>query len=298
MIKNRFSLKQLEALVFVVDTGTFRRAAAALGTTQPNISARIAALEETLGQVLLFRDAGSVRVSAHGQKIVAQARRVLRESERLLEVSDRKDLVEEKLRLGVTELIACTSLRGLLRQVAQEYPNLKVHLDVNLASDILEKFKAHELDLVLVSGPVPPGGRHFTPIFESPYVWVAAPTIAAQFGDAPTLGDILAVSTLTHARNTTAVDALKAQCRAMALPFDNVVHSSSLAACVPMAMEGMGVALLPYDLVQEPVAEGRLALVHCAWVPPPLQFYAGFNSAHASLYVARAAALAQQTLGA
>ena len=45
MIKSRITLKQLEAFVFVVDLGSFRQAAVALGTTQPNISARIAALE-------------------------------------------------------------------------------------------------------------------------------------------------------------------------------------------------------------------------------------------------------------
>jgi DNA-binding transcriptional LysR family regulator len=64
MIKSRITLKQLEAFAYVVDSGTFRAAAAALGTTQPNISARITALETALKVTLLIRDAGSVRLTA------------------------------------------------------------------------------------------------------------------------------------------------------------------------------------------------------------------------------------------
>ncbi|MDB9809063.1 LysR family transcriptional regulator, partial [Yoonia sp.] len=38
MISSAFTLKQLEALIWVADLGSFRKAAAHLNTTQPNIS--------------------------------------------------------------------------------------------------------------------------------------------------------------------------------------------------------------------------------------------------------------------
>ena len=77
MIKSQITLKQLEAFVFVVDTGTFRAAATALGTTQPNISARITALEAALDETLLIRDAGSVRLTVNGERLLQKTREVL-----------------------------------------------------------------------------------------------------------------------------------------------------------------------------------------------------------------------------
>ena len=77
MIKSQITLKQLEAFAFIVDAGTFRAAASALGTTQPNISARINALEIALNVNLLIRDAGSVRLTADGEKILVKTREVL-----------------------------------------------------------------------------------------------------------------------------------------------------------------------------------------------------------------------------
>jgi DNA-binding transcriptional LysR family regulator len=80
MIGNIFTLKQLEALIWVADLGSFRKAAAHLNTTQPNISARIAGLEATLGVTLMLRDAGSVQLSDKGAEILQAARRVVREA--------------------------------------------------------------------------------------------------------------------------------------------------------------------------------------------------------------------------
>ena len=45
----------------VADLGGFRRAAERLDTVQPNVSARIAALESALGVTLFERGAGDVR---------------------------------------------------------------------------------------------------------------------------------------------------------------------------------------------------------------------------------------------
>ena len=66
MISSTLTLKQLEALIWVADLQSFRKAAEHLRTTQPNISARIAALEEALGQSLLVRDGGTIKPTGAG----------------------------------------------------------------------------------------------------------------------------------------------------------------------------------------------------------------------------------------
>lgn len=70
----KLNLKQIEAFVWVADLGTFRKAAARLHTMQPNISGRIAALETALDTRLMERDAGSVRLTTQGQKLLSYAR--------------------------------------------------------------------------------------------------------------------------------------------------------------------------------------------------------------------------------
>ena len=100
------NIKHLEAFAAVADLGGFRKAAERLGTTQPNISTRIAALEDRLGVTLMERDAGSVRLTPKGVEMLHKAREVLRAFEDFVAAADDGSLFEGVIRLGVTEMMS------------------------------------------------------------------------------------------------------------------------------------------------------------------------------------------------
>ena len=292
MIKSRMTFKQLEAFALVVDTGTFRAAATALGTTQPNISARISALEKTLGTALLTRDAGSVRLTAKGEALLEKARAVLLAGEELLEEADRQDLIEERLRLGVTELVACTWLRRFLRLLKDSYPNLRVELVVDISAVIDRQLTEGQIDLALQNAPFKSNAFESLPLGDEPYCWVATPSIAREIGKAPPLQDLYDRTILTHAKHTQAGHDLHLLAREHGLDPGQIVHSSALSACVPMVLEGLGVALLPEKLVQNELRTGELAPLQGAWLPAPLRFVARYAAHRQPRYVGKAAQLA------
>ena len=208
MIKSRITLKQLEAFAFVVDLGTFRAAAVALGTTQPNISSRIATLEAALDTKLLYRDAGSVRLTAKGAALLDKSRAVLRATEEMLEEAGRQDLIEERLRLGVTELIACTWLQEFLRRLKQKYPALRVELLVDLSRAVDERLSEGQIDLALQNGPFDTDLEGQRELAREEYVWVANREMAASLPDTRDVARFFNFSVLTHARHTTAGQSL------------------------------------------------------------------------------------------
>ena len=293
MIKSRVTLKQLEAFVFVVDLGSFRGAAAALATTQPNVSARIASLEATLDLVLMHRDAGSVRLTERGAALLPMARAALRSAEAFLEVADRKDLIEERLRLGVTELVACTWLHTFLRAFKEEYPNVSVELDVNLSREIERQLVSHQLDLALQTGPFTTQVSGTLALGRYPYAWVATPDLAEALSKRPALPALFRHSVLTHTRHATATSELLEAVKTAGLPEERIGFSSSLASCVPMAEDGMGIALLPRHIVRDALAEGQLVEIRCRWRPADLEVYARFEKIRAPGFVEFAANLAE-----
>ena len=173
MIKSQITLKQLEAFAFVVDTGTFRSGASALVTKDPNISGGITALEASLNESLLIRDAGSVRLTANGEKLLAKTREVLWAAEALIEAAGRQDLIDETLRLGVTELVACTWLQGFLRLMKEAYPKLRIQLEVDLSTAIDARLMEGQLDLALQTGPFRSKTFANDALGQENYCWVA-----------------------------------------------------------------------------------------------------------------------------
>ncbi|WP_342448891.1 LysR family transcriptional regulator [Mameliella alba] len=107
----QITVKQLEAFVQVAHLASFHRAAERLNTTQPNISTRISALESLLRLRLFNRDAGSVRLTPTGRKILPRARAVLTAMDGFVAAAGEDHLFEGVLRLGVTEMI-CAQLAG------------------------------------------------------------------------------------------------------------------------------------------------------------------------------------------
>ncbi|GAA3740643.1 LysR family transcriptional regulator [Plantactinospora mayteni] len=90
-------VRQLRALVAVVDAGTFTDAAAVLGVSQAAVSRSVTALEAALGARLLQRTTRSVSLTVTGSRVLAGARRVLDE------VAHLRRIVEEsrtELRVG------------------------------------------------------------------------------------------------------------------------------------------------------------------------------------------------------
>lgn len=264
MIGNLFTLKQLEALIWVADLGSFRRAAAHLNTTQPNISARISGLETTLGVTLMQRDAGSIRLTEKGTALLAQARQVLREAEGLVTIAERPDLIDDSIRLGVTEVVASTWLRPFLRALAEAYPNLTVELTVDLSRDLDQELAANALDLTLQTAPfsTPASGQLDLATYD--YVWVAAPELAAQIGPSPDLAALVRHPVLGHARHTQAHLDLIHHFDGTNAPKARLVPSSSLSAAMNMVLDGMGVAVMPRVMVAGALAEGTLKILSAA----------------------------------
>ncbi|SPH23726.1 Hca operon transcriptional activator HcaR [Defluviimonas aquaemixtae] len=294
MIGNVFTLKQLEALVWVADLGSFRRAAQHLNTTQPNISSRIAGLEDTLGMTLMLRDAGSVRMTEKGKEILQIARKVLRRSEELIEVARRLDLVEDRLRLGVTEMVACTWLHRYLRRLKNSYPGVSVELTVDLSRNLDKAVGSGGLDLAIQTAPFGSAASGVIELGDYPYVWVAEKGIAAGLTGTVRVEDLIPLNILTHARHTQAFVELAEYAEAQALPTTRFVPSSSLSSCLPMALDGLGVALLPRVLVDGEVNAGRLVILDVDWTPSPLRFAARYQAEKVARYVEHSARIAAE----
>ena len=295
----RVNLKQIEAFVWVADLGGFRKAASRLNTTQPNISARILALETALDVTLMDRDAGSVRLTSKGRELLESARAILNATDKFVAAANKETLLNGVLRLGVTEMVVHTWLREFLRVLKDRYPNVTVELTVDLSANLERELFDRSIDMAFQNGPCSRQVSGNRELGVYPLVWVAAPETGLQRFEVVPPTELVAYPILTHSRGTQSyreVAAHFAQQHDLKPHFSSIrlVPSSNLAACIHMTIDGFGVATVPEAMILDELESGELVRINYQWTPMSLNFLARYDVERSPQFVSRAAEIAAE----
>lgn len=289
--------KQLEAFIWVADLGSFSKAATRLNTTQPNISVRIRSLESTLKVTLLERDAGSVRLTARGQDLLVHGRQVLDSAHKLIAAVGDTSLRTGTLRLGVTEMIVHTWLQTFLKLLKEQYPALQVEITIDLSVNLTKELVDRNIDLALQNGPFERSSMSSVELGTYPLIWVASPELGLPRKQGVSSRVLGAHPLLTHARDTALFKQMSEHCNSVGMTNVRLVPSSSLAACLFLAINGMGVATLPRSMVLDSLEKGEVVEVKYPWTPESLDFQARYDKSKSPVFVMDIARLAQEVSG-
>jgi DNA-binding transcriptional LysR family regulator len=153
----------------VVRHGGFSAAARALDVTQSSVSQSLAALEADIGQPLFDRTSRKLRLTEAGLVLHAHARGVLDSLEQASSALQRLEVVVTgRLALGATDTLATHLLPPVFAAFRKEHPGVELHLDNRTSPAIAEKVAARELDLGVVSLPLPRGSTSVEALTQVP----------------------------------------------------------------------------------------------------------------------------------
>lgn len=152
------TIRGLQQLLALAEERHFSRAAQRLHLTQSALSRGIQSLEETLGLVLLDRDASGVMLTQAGEMVLERARRILAETAQLRRQADwMRGCESGRVSLGVGVFPAATFLSPLLTRLARDHPGLTVHVEIESWQRLLDKLQHDKLDFaVAVTHSLPP----------------------------------------------------------------------------------------------------------------------------------------------
>ena len=174
---SRLRVRHLQALVKVAELGTVRRAADALGLTQPAVTNLIADLETLVGSPLFLRHARGMRATALAVQWLPVARRMLCAVD---DAAERTSAASARNR-GVVRVAAIGgAIAGLLVRAipsfARSNPDILVQLVEADPARITSLIPRGDVDLALCRVPeVPPAGWRFVPLLADRFVVVAGP---------------------------------------------------------------------------------------------------------------------------
>jgi DNA-binding transcriptional LysR family regulator len=258
----RPTLAQLEAFFWIVQLGSFQRAAAKLHLSPPTISLRIRQLEAATGAPLFDRQAHPFLLSEQGeamfelaQQMVSLAKRI---EARFSPISTSAGIV----RLGLPESVAKACLSELFLKVRKLAPKLQLDVTVDSSSSINRRLRNLSLDIgILAEADVGPPIR-VEPIGRNPLSWLGSPAMARSIeACTPTQAADLPIVTTPEPSQTRAV--IMEWFAGAGLEPRRLSTCNSLSMISRLIRDGVGIGVLPIVMVQEELAAKALVLLSC-----------------------------------
>lgn len=167
----RPTLRQLEYIVAIADTGQVSLAASKLNVSQPSLSAQISEVEQDLGARLFQRGRAGAKITPVGEDVVRRARKILHDIQDLRTAAQGGGIFQGRLRLGVLPSIGPYLLPGVVRRLHREHPSFRLIIREESTRDLDEGLRSGRLDMI-ISTPEDHPGTDQTKLFNE-RLWAA-----------------------------------------------------------------------------------------------------------------------------
>ena len=276
----RRNLNDLLSFVTVAREGSFTRAAAQLGVTQPALSQAISGLEERMQIRLLTRTTRSVSVTAAGERLLQSVGHRIDEIEAELDM-----LTALRDKPAGTVCITCgsnvlkTTLLPKLTPLLREYPDIHIEFDANhgFRDIVADRFDAgvrlgDTIDKDMIAVPIGPKLRMAAVASPEYFARCAAPQTPRDLMQHCCINERMVQSGKIYAWEFEQENG-KFHVRVEGqLTFNTSEH------VVDAALAGLGIAFLPEEEFGTHLQEGKLIRVLEEWCRPFPGYYLYYPS--------------------
>ena len=271
-------LQGMHLFIRVVETGSFSKASADLGLTQPTATKHIAALEKHLGARLFHRSTRGVTPTEIGalyyDKCIVIAR-ALEEADNLAALQQSR--LRGQLRVSTSVAFGRRVLVPVVIGFMREHPELQIDLSFD---DRYVNLVEQGVDLAIRMGQLADSSLGASYLGVNPWTVVASPEYLAQHGT-PVHPDELgrhAALIYSTVQGDERWRFVGPDGQALQQPVQGPLRSNNLSALLAAARAGLGLAALPWYVAQASVNDGSVRPVLCEWTLPSQEMHAVFPS--------------------
>lgn len=248
------TLRHMKILVSVFQHSNITRAAEELHLAQPSVSLAIKELEEYYGIRLFERIGRRISPTESGKSFYGYALHIVSlfdEMEKKIKNWDTLGI----LRIGASITIGTHILPVLIQQYQLAYPNLRIEAIIGNSNCIEQKILDNTIDLGLIETQPDCPDLSSTPFMEDSLCAIVPPghPLAKQKNVA--LPQLAQYPFLMREKGSAGREILDACFALKQLSIQPLWESSSTQAIVKGVAKGLGVAVLPYLLVEEDLRE-------------------------------------------
>ncbi len=254
------TLRQLEILCAISETGGFHAAAQKMYLAQPSISQQMHSLEQELGQQLFLRSRSRrVQITEAGRVLREHAERVLRICQMArAEIGALAREPSGQLRIGMARHHLIDLLPPVLATFHRRFPKMRVALVSGTSAQLLNYLRTDRLDLGLVSFPIETKDLDSEILLTEELVLVV-PKDSALGSKRSVEPDIIrSLPLVIHDQSTNTRRQLDSYFREAGITPQIAFEVSSVEIMKKIVMTGLGASILPASVVVDDATRRKL----------------------------------------
>jgi DNA-binding transcriptional LysR family regulator len=268
---------EIEVFTRVAESGSFSRAAQALGLSQPSTSRIVTGLENRLGVKLLLRTTRHVALTEAGAAFLERARQAAADLEDAEDAARGIDSLRGTLRLAVPIAYGTRAIIPLLPGFLERYPELRVEITMR---DERQNLVAAGVDVAIRMGTLEDSTFGARQIASVPRVLVASPAYLARRGVPKTAEDLAFHEALLHEQSFPEQSTLRLFKAGMerVVTLQGRVKIDAAPGILAAAVAGLGIANVTTVMSAQERHDGSLVQLLPDYALEPLKAFAVFPS--------------------
>ena len=262
-------LRHLRTIAAVARHRSLTKAGDELFLTQSAVSQQVRRLEEELGVEVFHRTSRRVELTSAGHVILAHAQRVLAEVDGLhSELEELTGLLSGQLRIGGVYPTGPYDLFSMLADFRAAHPGVAVHMVEDTQDDTIAALRKDDLDCAFIAHDPDAFGEEF----DASLLWTDELVVAIPPGhplaaeDRVSFEQLACEDLIAYRENSAIRRRLERKMADSGLEPRNAFICTEMAAVRALASRGLGVAVMPRSVAEEPgppielraLAPGRL----------------------------------------
>lgn len=237
---------QLMTFVAVAEILNFRRAAEAVGRSQPAVTAQINQLEEFLGVKLFVRTTRQVRLTPAGIELLERARKLLAETSRMIsDIQSRDGLSIGQVVASFSPTIAVSLIPRVLGAFEHDYPGIRVLLREDLGAEMFAAVQTGAVDFGIGPYSRVPSSLAFRPIFQQEFFLIIHRSHAIAKKGFARVADLGELPLLCSAVGSTAREVLDQATLAEGVAIQPKYEALQYQTLFALASAGFGATVMP-----------------------------------------------------
>ncbi|MCP1499521.1 DNA-binding transcriptional LysR family regulator [Pseudomonas migulae] len=246
-----FDLTDLRLYLNILDTGNITAGAARSHLSLAAASARIRAMESSLGIDFLERGRRGVTPTPAGKALAQHARLVLQQAERMQQdLAEYAKGVKGQVRLLCNTTAITEHLPEVLADFLCRHPNLDIDLQELPSARITHALRQGAADLGIVSDAVDTHALETLPFRDDPLVLIMPPDHPLANGATPNFSDTLHHDYVGLSANSALAVYLEEQALHAGMRLQIRIRAEGFDGVIRMVTRGAGLAIVPLAAIQ------------------------------------------------